>query len=151
MDLPPEVLLNSIRDYCVIYFKDRQHRQDAPPHFYLTFPIKDDLSLIICLITSQVEKQSEYYRRTNTKAEQCLIQVSNDIFAFLDRRKKSVIDCNRAELLSKEELKKRIDPKFPLEIKERKVPSYLKKEIGSAIIQSPLISKIIRDLIKDKK
>ncbi len=149
MDLPPEVLLNSIKDFCVIYFKDRQHRQDAPPHFYITFPIKDDLSLIICIITSQVETQREYYRRTNAKAEKCLIDISNDIFSFLDRKKKSVIDCNRAELLSKKELKKRIDPHVPLEVKERKVPSFLKKDVRSAIIQSPLTPKFIRKLIKD--
>jgi len=35
MDLPPEVLLNGIRDFCVIYFKDIKHERDAPPHFPL--------------------------------------------------------------------------------------------------------------------
>jgi hypothetical protein len=151
MDLPSEDLLNSIRDFCVIYFKDSKHQKDAPPHFYVTFPVRDALSLIICIITSQVATQKEYYRRTNAKAEKCLIQVSNDVFSFLDRKKNSVIDCNQAELLSKEELRKRIDSQTPFEIKERKIPSFLKKEVGSAIIRSPLIPKSIKNLIKGKK
>jgi len=151
MDFPPEVLLNSIRDFCVIYFKDIKHEKDAPPHFYLTFPVRDDLSLIICIITSLVETQREYYRRTNAEAGKCLIQVSNDIFSFLDRKKNSVIDCNQAELLSKEELRRRIDSQIPFEIKERKLPSYLKRDVASAIIQSPLIPKSIKTFIKGKK
>jgi len=151
MDLPPEVLLSSIRDFCVIYFKDKQHTKDAPPHFYVTFPIKDDLTLIICIITSQVKTQREYYRRVNPKAENCLIPVTNDIFSFLDRGKKSVIECNKAELLSKEELGKRIDPYFPLKIKEKTIPSYLKKDVCSAIIQSPLIAPFIKKIIKGQK
>jgi hypothetical protein len=150
MDFPPEVVLNSIRDFCVIYFKDTQHNKDAPPHFYVTFPIKDDLTLIICIITSQVKTQREYYRRVNSKAENCLIPITN-IFSFLDRDKKSVIDCNKAELLSKEELRKRIAPHFPLKIKERTIPSYLKKDVCRAIIQSPLIAPFIKEIIKEKK
>jgi hypothetical protein len=151
MDLPPEVLLNSIRDFCVIYFKDKQHSKDAPPHFYVTFPIKDDLTPIICIITSQVKTQREYYRRVNPKAGKCLIPVSNDIFSFLDRDKKSVIDCNKAELLSKEELRKRIAPSVPLKIKEKIIPSYLKRDICGAIIQSPLIAPFIKKIIKGQK
>lgn len=151
MHLPPEVLLNSIKDFCVIYFKDKQHSKDAPPHFYVTFPIKDELTLIICIITSQVKTQREYYRRVNPKAENCLIQVTNDIFSFLDRGKKSVIDCNKAELLSKEELRKRIASDVSLEIKERTIPSYLKREVCSAITRSPLIAPFIRKIIKGQK
>ena len=33
--------------------KDVKHAKEAPPHFYITFPIKDDLTLIICIITYQ--------------------------------------------------------------------------------------------------
>ena len=150
MDLPPEVLLNSITDFCVIYFKDKQHIKDAPPHFYVTFPIKDDLTLIICIITSQVKTQREYYGRVNPKAGNCLIPVTN-IFSFLDRDKKSVIDCNKAELLSKEELRKRIASDVPLKIKERTIPSYLKRDVRSAIIQSPLIAPYVKRFIKEKK
>jgi hypothetical protein len=149
MDIPPGVLLNSIKDFCILYFKDAKHAKEAPSHFYVTFPIKDDLSLIICIITSQIESSERHYKRTNPKAVKSLVPIDRNIFSFLN--KKSIIDCNQAELLSKEELKKRIDPGGPCEIKEKKVPSYLKKDIGSAIIQSPLIAPYIKKLIKGKK
>ena len=148
MDISPGALLNSINAFCILYFKDLNHDKDAPCHFYVAFPIKDDLSLIICILTSQVEAQKGYYKRTNPKAVKCLIEIDRNILSFLN--KETIIDCNKAELLSKEELKKRIDPDHPCEIKERKVPSYLKREIGSAIIQSPLISAHIKKLIKSK-
>jgi hypothetical protein len=124
MDLPPEVLLNSIRDFCILYFKDVNHAKEAPPHFYITFPIKDDLNLIICIITSQIGSKEKYYKRTNPKAIKSLIPIDSNIFSFLDRNKKSIIECNQAEFLSKEELVKRIDPNGPCEIKEN---SFLSK------------------------
>jgi len=148
MDIPPGVLLNSIKDFCILHFKDIEHTKEAPPHFYVAFPIKDDLNLIICILTSQVESQKAYYKRTNPKAVKSLIKVNRNIFSFL--KTETIIDCNKAELLSKEELTKRIDIGHPYKIKERKVPLYLKGEIGSAIIQSPLIPPYIKKLIKCK-
>jgi hypothetical protein len=151
MDLPPAVLLNSIKDFCILYFKDVNHAEEAPPHFYITFPIKDDLNLIICIITSQIGSKRKYYKRTNPKAIKSLIPIDSNIFSFLDRKRGSIIECNQAELLSKEELIKRIDPNGPCEIKERKIPSYLKRDVCSAIIQSPLIAPYVKKFIKEKK
>ena len=79
--------------------------------------------------------------------------MNNDIFDFL--AKESIIDCNHMELLSKEELIKRIDPSVPCQIKiySGEMPSFLKREIFSAIDQSPLLStttkKIIQGIHKD--
>lgn len=102
----------------------------------------------MCIITSQ-EKRVNFYRKTNKKALKSLVKISNDTFAFLT--KESVIDCNRMELLSKEELIKRIDPAGPCEIKtiSEKFPSFLKQEIFSAIDQSPLISPDTKKKIKE--
>ena len=146
MEIPPGVLLNSIKDFCILYFKDVKHTKEAPTHFYVAFPVKDDLNLIICIITSQIESREKYYKNTNLKAVKSLVPIDRNIFSFLN--KKSIIDCNRAELLSKEELERRIDG--PCEIKERKIPLYLKREVGSAIIQSPLIASYVKRLIKEK-
>jgi hypothetical protein len=53
------------------------------------------------------------------------------------------------ELLSKEELIRRLDPAGPCQIKTReRFPSFLKREIFSAIDQSPLISPDIKKIIK---
>jgi hypothetical protein len=129
MDLPPEVLPNSIKDFCILFFKDVKHAQEAPPHFYVTFPIKDDLNLIICVISFQIESRERHYKRTNPKGIKSLVPIDNSIFSFLDRNKESIIDGNQSEFLSKEELKKRIDPKGPCEVKEGKIPSYLKRGV----------------------
>jgi len=32
--LPPKLVLDSINDFCVLFFKDVTHAIDAPPHFY---------------------------------------------------------------------------------------------------------------------
>ncbi|OGP53602.1 MAG: hypothetical protein A2Y65_02695 [Deltaproteobacteria bacterium RBG_13_52_11] len=103
----------------------------------------------MCIITSQIEKRVKYYQKANAKALKSLVKISNETFVFLTTE--SVIDCNRMELLSKEELLKRIDPKGPCEIKaiSEKFPSFLKREIFSAIDQSPLISSDIKKSIKE--
>ena len=147
MDIPPAVILNSINDFCILFFKDAAHDPNAPPHFWVIFPVSLILRFSMCIITSQ-DKRVNFYRKTNAKALKSLVKITNDIFAFLT--KESVIDCNRMELLSKEELLKRIDPKGPCEIKaiSEKFPSFLKREIFSAIDQSPLISSDIKKTIK---
>jgi hypothetical protein len=149
--IPPEIILNSIDDFSILFFKDTTQDFNAPPHFWVIFPVSPVLKFSISIITSQVEKRKSYYSRTNTKALKALVEIGNDIFSFLDRGKKSIIDCNRMELLSKEELKRRIDPSGPCEIKtvNEKFPPFLKKNIFGAINQSPLIPPDIKKAIKN--
>jgi hypothetical protein len=137
MELPPEVLLNSINDFCILCFKDSRHDENAPPHFYVTFPTKDEFSLIICIITSQVAKREDYYKATNSKALEALIYIDNNTFNFL--YKKSVIDCNKAELITKNKLKKYIHSSAPCKMAAQTIPIPLKQEIVNAIIHSPLV------------
>lgn len=148
MQLPPKSIIDSIDDFCVLFFKDKDHSDDAPPHFYLTFPINNNLSLIICIFTSQIEKQRHFYNKANKKALRCLLTVNNNIFKFLSRND-SIIDCNQAKLLSKEELIKRIDiRRYRCDIKTRKVPEFIKRDVRTGIIRSPLIEKRIKKIIK---
>jgi len=144
---PPQYIIDRIDDFCVLYFKDIEHSKEAPAHFYLTFPIADDRDFVICIITSKVEKRERYYRRKNAKALKALVHVNNDIFEFLERFD-SVIDCNRSELLTKSELVKRIDPRWGIKVRERAVPQFIKKEVMSAILQSPLIAPNLKKIIK---
>ena len=150
MIIPREVILNSIDDFSILFFKDTAQDVKAPPHFWVIFPVSPVLRFSISIITSKVEERKRFYSRINTKALKALVEIGNDIFSFLDRKRKSIIDCNRMELLSKEELKKRIDPAGPCEIKtvKEKFPPFLKKNIFSAIDQSPLISPDIKKAIK---
>jgi hypothetical protein len=146
VDLPPAVILSSINDFCILFFKDTKHEPEAGPHFWVIFPVSPALRFSVSIVTSQIDKRKKYYQMNN-KALKCLVKISNDIFAFLN--KESVIDCNRMELLSKEELIKRVDPTGPCEIKTtERFPSFLRREIFSAIDQSPLISPDIKKIIK---
>ena len=148
MDLPPAVILNTIDNFCILFFKDTRQDPKAPPHFYVIFPVNLALRFSVSIITSQIRKREEYYRKTNTKALRSLVKMNNDIFDFL--AKESIIDCNHMELLSKEELIKRIDPSVPCQIKihSGEMPSFLKREIFSAIDQSPLLSTTTKKIIK---
>lgn len=146
MDLPPALILESIDNFCVLFFKDIKHDPQAGPHFWVVFPVSQVLQFSVIIITSQIDRREKYYQK-NPKALRCLVKISNDIFPFLN--KESVIDCNRMELLSKEELIRRLDPAGPCQIKTReRFPSFLKREIFSAIDQSPLISPDIKKIIK---
>jgi hypothetical protein len=148
VDLPPALILDGISNFCILFFKDTKHDPEAPPHFWVIFPVNPITRFSMTIITSQIENRKKYYQE-NSKALKCLVKITNDIFDFLDRERESVIDCNKTELLSKEELIKRIDPAGPCEIKTTgKFPPFLKREIFSAIDQSPLISPSIRKIIK---
>jgi hypothetical protein len=93
-------------------------------------------------MTSQVEKRAYYYQKINPKAAQSLVRLEARRFPFLP--KESLIDCNATELLSIEELKKRINQERGLNIESQQIPSDLKKRINAAIINSPLVSPAIK-------
>jgi len=146
--LPPQVVINSINDFCVLYFKDLNHEKDAPSHFHIVFPVNNESGLILTIITKQIDKRIDYYqRRQKEDAVNALVFVDKDIFDFLTQ--KSVADCNRAELLTKTELLQRIDLRKEMFIKCRDIPSFLKKEICSAIRKSPLISPQVKKMVKE--
>jgi len=63
--------------------------------------------------------------------------------------RESIVDCNRAELLTKFELAGRIDQSSSYEIILRNIPSFFKKEICAAIRKSPLIQPRLKKLIKE--
>jgi len=146
MDLPPSLILGSISDFCVLFFKDKNHDKDAPPHFHIVFPVSDDAGLIVTIITSQIDKRRKYYSDKEA-ALHSLVGINNDVFEFL--KQKSIIDCNHAELLTKSELINRIDRSHEWHIKSRKIPLFLKREVCAAIKGSPLISPYVKKLVKE--
>jgi len=140
--VPVRVALQSIQDWCVLYFKDVTHDRAAPPHWFLTIPVNPGALFLLCIITSQVEKRAYYYQKINPKAAQSLVRLEARRFPFL--LKESLIDCNAIELLSIEELEKKVNRERGLNIEAQQIPSELKKRIKSAIINSPLVSPIIK-------
>lgn len=145
MDLPPAIVLRSIEDFAVVFFKDRTHEDAAPPHFYVIFPVSETLRFSVNIITSQVSKRSEYYERVNRKALLSLVFLKAEDFSFLNRE--SVVDCNRMEIFTIEELVKRIDPRGEFDLKTRIVPDHIKDQIFRAIEKSPLIPQAMKSII----
>ncbi len=139
---PVRVALQSIQDWCVLHFKDTTHERAAPPHWFLTIPINPGTLFLLCIITSPVEKRAYYYQKINPKAAQSLVRLEARSFPFLT--KESLIDCNATELLSIEELEKRVNRERGLDVESQQIPSELKKRIKTAIVNSALVSPALK-------
>jgi len=142
IQIPPRVVLQSLQDWCILHFKDISHDPTAPSHWYFTIPINPGALFVLCIITSQVEKRVYYYQKINPKAAQSLVRLEARSFSFLP--KESLIDCNKTELLTIEEIERRIKKDVGLDIENPEIPSALKQKIKAAIINSPLVPKSIK-------
>jgi len=145
--IPPIVVVNTINDFCIFFFRDRNHGADAPPHLHVVFPVAADADLVVTIITSQVESQRGYYRRTNAGALDALVAVDRDVLPVLTRQ--SIVDCNHSELMTRAELANRVDKSSPFEVKRCAIPAYLRKDICAAIRKSPLIPGRLKKLVKE--
>lgn len=141
--------LSEIQGYRVAWFQDNT-LQNPGPHWYVLIRIKNTDDFLVTIITSQIENRLNYYKNTNqSKAARCLVKISNNELSFLHKEKNSAINCNETKLLSVTELVHLIDEEQGFNAEKEKVPTYLKKEIVSAINQSPLQPKKIRNLAKE--
>lgn len=143
--LPIEAIIKSIESPCICHFKDINHPKDSPCHFYVVIPVNNTSDLILCIITSKKEKRKAYYNRIKPKASESLVKINRQDFPFLNRD--SIVDCNRAELISKNIFKKRIDSNHNLKIKVRNIEPSVLKKIKTAIKNSPLVASYIKELI----
>ncbi|MGR3221359.1 MAG: hypothetical protein ACUZ8H_16305 [Candidatus Anammoxibacter sp.] len=143
---PDDIIIKFISDFCICRFKDNKHLPEAPPHYYVNVPIDDDSSLLLCIITSQIEKREKFYTKANKKALKSLVYVDDGTLSLLT--KKSIIDCNKADLITKTELQNRIDPKSKIEVKEGNLSDNLKIQIVRAINNSPLINDYTKKRLK---
>lgn len=99
-------------------------------------------------MTSQVEKRKSYYLSTGKdKAIGSLVRLNQNDFPFLT--KETIIDCNQPILVKKSELIHRIDPKYGFTIKVPEISESLKKQIVSAIHNSPIVRPFIKKLIPE--
>ena len=137
MDIPLQLDIKFLKGYNVCHFKDIQHDVEAPPHFYITIPCKDDAYLVLCIITSQVERKKDYYRN-NLRALNSLIEIDKNDFSFLSG--KSIVDCNTAEYMPRNVLIRKIDSNYGFKIKARNIVKGLKDKLLKGIFESPLVS-----------
>ncbi len=151
MDLPFHHFLASINEkvFGVIYFKDKKYSLDAPPHNYVLVPTDKSHCLVVCIITSQIDKRKRYYKNSNVSALESLIEVDSKDFPFLS--KPSLIDCNLVEMISKTGFESRVEKSFKFEMRERgrSFPEKLQAAILQAIKKSPLVGPYIKNSIID--
>lgn len=140
------VALKGIKEWSIIWFQDNDLTNPGP-HWYIIIPTSDASFFLLNMITSQSNKRVKFYQNTKRpKAVECLVKLSNNEFSFLSLN--SVIDCNRSEHLSADEIIHRMDEAVGFRINTEKIPAYLKKEIVSAIVGSPLIAPFIKKIAK---
>lgn len=100
------------------------------------------------MITSKIKERIDYYKNTKKqKARECLVKINNDEFTFLNRN--SAINCNEPEYLTTDEIVHRVDGKEGFKIEKEKVPPYLKKDIVSAILRSPIAPRFMGKIAKE--
>ena len=145
MDVPLSLVAKSLKGFCVCYFKNLSYDEKAPPHYFVTVPINDELSLLVCVITSQIENKLWFYHKTNEKAIQSLVRVDKNSLPFL--KKESVIECNLPLLISRHEFTKIVDPKYKFKVVARDIPSEIKKNIIKAINNSPIVKPFIKKML----
>lgn len=152
IDLPPKTFISSIDGPCIFHFKSREHDKDSPPHYYLIVPLWED-GLLTIMMTSQLDKRISFYER-NPKGNRlidCLVHVDSNRFDFLSREKKTVLECNRARMVSPSELESVIDPDVPAKIvcRENGIPPELIKNSLLAVSRSPMQSKKVQTAVKE--
>jgi hypothetical protein len=145
--IPPAIQISTIATPCVCHFKDKLHRPEGPPHFYVIIPVNTSTDLVLTMITSQVASTTAYYSN-NPEAYASLVAVGKSDLSFLSVDP-SLINCNNVELVPKAELPKKFDPAHGFEIKLPTVPEELKKRIVAAIRNSPIVKPIIKKLLTD--
>ncbi|HDH00996.1 MAG TPA: hypothetical protein ENG80_04210 [Nitrospirae bacterium] len=146
MDFPPEYVAKTLSGFSVCYFKNEEHLPDAPPHYHITIPINDDSSLLLTVITSQIENRLKYYERTKKKALSSLVTVSKKDLKFL--KKTSIVECNQPQLVRKIDFNKIVDPDHEFKVVARDIPDELKEEIIQAIKESPIVKPFIKKMVK---
>jgi hypothetical protein len=152
MDLPLRVLVSNLSHphagFTVCHFKDTKHAPDAPAHFHIVLSLSDNESIVLCIVTSQMQKLARHYQAA-TENDACLnsmVPLDNSVFGFLDRG--CVVDCNQAELLVITELEKRIDqkyePAFKIMAHDGQFKGDIKKKIVDGILNSPVVKGIVK-------
>ncbi|MBI5484888.1 MAG: hypothetical protein HY888_10560 [Deltaproteobacteria bacterium] len=144
--IPLSIQISSIEAPCVCHFKDKQHRPEGPPHFYVIIPVNSATDLVLTMITSQIVSATDYYsNRPDAYASLIAVRKSDLPFLSVDP---SMINCNNVELVPKADLPRKFDPAFGFEMKLPTVPEELTKRIITAIHNSPVVKPIIKKLLK---
>jgi len=156
MDIPSRVVINTLAHpdsgFTICHFKDKKHAPAAPAHFHVVISLGDNLSIVVCIITSQMQQRADHYSGIGLEAcLESMIPLDPSIFRFLSRG--CVIDCNRAECLSLGELLGRVDESHPAgftkKAEDGEFDGDLKERIINGIKNSPLVKDYIKKKVAD--
>jgi len=134
------------KEFFCIKFADNRHLHKTHPHYYFCVPNNLRNCFLLVMITSQVEKKRKLYIN-NEKAQKSLIYVDDTNLSFL--KKESVIDCNEAEMLMRDELFNICVPRRGREIVcfDNDIQIGIKLAIINGIKNSPIVKPYIKNSI----
>lgn len=133
--------------FCICHFKDKK-QTSGPSHYYVSVPSKNDSVILLCIITSKAQKIKEHYRITRrNSAIVSLIPIKKNTFNFLSDPD-TVVECNRAEYFTIEELELRISGIIEIKAFDKDFPEDLKKKIVQGIKDSSIVSPYLKSLLK---
>ncbi|MDD5687050.1 MAG: hypothetical protein PHE88_04375 [Elusimicrobia bacterium] len=136
------------KKFHICYFADSTHQPNSPPHYNIFIPITDNTCLLVCFITSKVEKRKKYYDKSSSigqKAINSLVYIGKKDFNCL--KQDSIIDCNQVVRLTREELKNRIRDKSEFKIIRDAISKKIQKEIIGAVRNSPVVDSYIKSIL----
>ena len=137
-----EAFLSALKTPSVIRFKDSRLEKIVPKHFYIAIPISKETSLVLCMITSKVDKRFEYARRM--RSVDGLVRVSKQDISCLSVD--SVVDCNQASLVSnKSGIRTWMNP-GTLEI-IGELTADMRGKVFAAIRKSPVVADAVKKLL----
>ncbi len=141
-----EAFLTALNTCGIIRFRDKRLDQSVSEHYYVAIPVDRNMSLLLCIITSQVQKRIDYAKRM--KSIDGLVKVSKKDIPYLDME--SIIDCNQTSLVPKTSEKL-----YWLEINTFKMygelSSAVRNRVFAAIRKSPVVAEAIKQMLPSWK
>lgn len=141
MEISPELFLNSAQDWAVMYFEDKDEK--IGPHFYVLIPTIEGQYLIVCIITSKVAKQRQFYAPIGE--DQYLVEVGPEDLSCLSLS--SIVVCPKAQLIQKEILLQRIANWNQRKSMCGNFPDDIKRKISFAIKNSIIVPEEVKELL----
>jgi hypothetical protein len=146
MDIPLSVLAETITESCICQFRNIAHVHSKSPHYHVIITTKNKDSIVICHITKQIENKIWYYHRANNeKAITCLVRVDTTDLDFLTEE--SIIECNQAEIILKQEFANIVHPSHGCQLIAPTISTDLENKIKEAILSSPLVKPFIKNAL----
>ncbi len=135
----------------VFYFKDKNHGENAPKHYYICLPTINNTYICLVMSSSQTKKTEKHYKEHShsdyyfKRCEKSLVKLSVESrISFIN--KNSIIDCNRPKYGTLEQIKNDINGN--LQICTTNIPIKIYNELINAVMNSPRVKPHIKNNIK---